>query len=77
MPHAATIFGKAGVALLAAALIASGCAGPSSHDLIARVPAVATAAEIAGSHTIFVATTRARAQDPRVVFSGARSAETS
>jgi esterase/lipase superfamily enzyme len=77
MPHAATIFGKAGVALLAAALVASGCAGPSSHDLIARVPAVATAAEIAGSHTIFVATTRARAQDPREVFSGARSAETS
>jgi esterase/lipase superfamily enzyme len=54
-------------------LATSGCAGQQGHELIAASVASVPASQIAGSHQIFVATTRAEAKDTRQVFSGERS----
>ncbi len=54
-------------------LAVSGCAGQQAHELIAASVASVPASQIAGSHQIFVATTRAEAKDTRQVFSGERS----
>lgn len=51
----------------------SGCAGQQSHALLPRTVVPVEASKIAGSHDIFVVTTRAKATDPREVFSGDRS----
>jgi esterase/lipase superfamily enzyme len=53
-------------------LLIAGCAGPRSHELILPY-SVASAAATAGTHEIFIATTRAQAQDPAQVFDGRRS----
>ena len=59
--------------VLALILVVAGCAG-NSHDLINKTAVDAPSSAIAGTHEIFVTTTRKRATiDPRQVFSGDRS----
>ncbi|MGO4832597.1 alpha/beta hydrolase [Rhizobiaceae sp. 2RAB30] len=55
------------------AFLLAGCAGQQSHALLAKTAVPVEASKIAGKHEIFVVTTRAKAADPRVVFSGDRS----
>jgi len=55
-------------------VIAAGCAGPNAHDLIRPEVAAVAPDKIAGSHEIFIATTRAEAKDKAQVFDGQRSA---
>lgn len=57
--------------------VLAGCAGQQPHELLGRTMVPAEASRIAGSHEIFVATSRARAADPREVFSGDRAVATS
>jgi len=65
-------------AFAALALVLSGCGTSPSHDLLNKVAIEAPASDIAGTHEIFVATTRQRAStDPRQVFDGDRSLTTS
>lgn len=59
--------------ILALALLLTGCAGQQTRELIASPGIAASASEIAGRHRIFVATTRAEADDRKEVFSGGRS----
>jgi esterase/lipase superfamily enzyme len=64
--------------VLLPALLAAGCVGSPSHDLLNSVAIEAPASEIAATHEIFVATTRKKATaDPRQVFDGERSPTTS
>nr|WP_245260573.1 alpha/beta hydrolase [Mesorhizobium sp. L2C054A000] len=66
------------VLVLAFALAAAGCAGPNTHDLLNKTTVSVPASDIAGTHEIFVATTRKQAtKDPRQVFDGDRSLTTS
>ncbi|KQZ99496.1 hypothetical protein ASD64_14210 [Mesorhizobium sp. Root157] len=66
------------LSLVALALFVAGCAGPRSHDLLAKTAVTAPASEIAATHQIFVATTRNKAMtEPRQVFDGDRSLTTS
>lgn len=58
--------------LLTMLAVVSGCAG-QQHELLAAKGAAAPAANIARDHQIYIATTRAKARDPREVFSGKRS----
>jgi esterase/lipase superfamily enzyme len=60
------------VALLAVAAALGGCAATGSHDLIAPQAVNAPANEIAGTHDIFIATTRAPAKRPAEIFDGER-----
>lgn len=55
------------------AVALAGCAGQQTHALLAKTAVPVEASKIAGEHEIFVVTTRAKATDPRVVFSGDRS----
>ncbi len=57
--------------MLAASL--PGCANKGAHLLVGTETVSATAAEIAGEHRLFVATTRQRSAEPREVFDGERS----
>jgi esterase/lipase superfamily enzyme len=66
-------FAAAPVRILALALLLTGCAGQQTRELIANPAIAATASEIAARHRIFVATTRAEADDRKEVFSGGRS----
>lgn len=59
------------IALLA--LSASGCVSERKHELLAANPAAPPPAGIAAKHEVFVATTREKDKDQRVVFSGARA----
>lgn len=59
------------IALLA--ISASGCVSERKHELLAANPAAPPPAGVAAKHEIFVATTRDKDKDQRVVFSGARS----
>ncbi|HEY6633316.1 MAG TPA: alpha/beta hydrolase [Rhizobiaceae bacterium] len=56
-----------------AALAVSGCISERKHELIAADPAAPPPAQVAAKHEIFVATTRKRADDVRVVFDRQRS----
>jgi esterase/lipase superfamily enzyme len=60
---------------VAVALCSAGCAGPS-HDLLNKTAIDAPASAISATHTIFIATTRQKAKDPRQVFDGDRSLTT-
>ncbi len=60
------------VALLAVAAALGGCAAGGSHDLIAPHAVNAPVSEIAGTHDIFIATTRAPAKRAAEVFDGER-----
>jgi esterase/lipase superfamily enzyme len=53
-------------------LALSGCAG-QTHQLVGNTIAPVAASKIAGNYEIFVATSRAKAADPRVAYSGDRS----
>lgn len=66
-----------GLRVLVLALFLAGCAGQQTHELIANPILEAPASAIAGRHDIFVATTRAKADDYRLVFSGQRSPDIS
>lgn len=62
------------VFVVAFALLAAGCAGRNTHDLLSRTPISAPASDIAATHELFVVTTRKKATvDPRQVFDGERS----
>ena len=52
----------------------SGCISERKHELLAADPAAPPPAGVAAKHEIFVATTRQKAGDQRVVFDGQRSA---
>jgi len=54
-------------------VVATGCAGPNSHDLMRPEVAAVAPDKIAGSHDIFIATTRAQAKNKAQVFDGQRS----
>lgn len=65
------------LAIAAAMALLTACAGKNTHDLLNTTAIEVPASEIAGSHEIFVATTRKQAKaDPRQVFSGDRSLTT-
>jgi esterase/lipase superfamily enzyme len=72
-----SVFGSVGggfrVFALVSALAVSACASQPTHELIGNNIVAVPASQIAGSHEIFVATTRAEANDKRQVFSGDRS----
>lgn len=55
------------------ALAASGCISERKHELLAANPAAPPPAGVEAKHDIFVATTRKRAADQRVVFDRQRS----
>ena len=56
------------------ALAVSGCVSERKHELLAADPAAPPPAGVAAKYEIFVATTRQKAGDLRVVFDGQRSA---
>ncbi|MFD9897260.1 alpha/beta hydrolase [Mesorhizobium sp. NPDC059025] len=60
---------------LAGWVVVAGCAG-QQHDLLPAKEVAFPAASIARDHHIYIATTRAKARDPREVFSGQRSRRT-
>ncbi len=62
--------------MVALALLITGCAG-QTRELIANRIVDVPASAIAGEHEIFIATTRAKAVNPKEVFSGSRSATVS
>ena len=62
------------VTLVAFCAITAGCASPNSHDLIRPEITAVAPDKIAGTHQIFVATTRAEAENKAQVFDGQRSA---
>ena len=62
--------------ILVAALVflLAGCIGPKTDGLLATGGIPVPVNEIAGNHSIFVATTRERADEANRVFDGGRSA---
>ncbi|RUV08721.1 hypothetical protein EOA91_33660, partial [Mesorhizobium sp. M1A.F.Ca.IN.022.04.1.1] len=62
------------ICIIALALLVAGCAGRPSQEILGSVVVPTTATEIAGNHSIFIATTRKRSDDPNKVFDGERSA---
>lgn len=65
------------IGLVFASVALCGCAGQKPHDLLAATAVTVDAQSISGRHPIFAATTRQKAEDPRVVFGGQRSDQTS
>lgn len=61
------------IAVFVMALAVAGCANSGSRELLTATSRPAPANAIAGKHDIFIATTRARADDKLEVFSGRRS----
>ena len=59
---------------VALALLVAGCAGPQTQELLGSAIVAAPVTDIAGNHSIFIATTRKRSDDPNKVFDGERSA---
>ena len=59
--------------ILAIALLATGCVSSKTDGLIGTASMVVPVDQIAGNHSIFVATTRDHAEDGRHVFDGGRS----
>lgn len=55
------------------ALAVSGCISERKHELLAADPAAPPPAGVAAKHDIFVATTRSRDEDQRIVFSRNRA----
>ncbi|RUW39802.1 alpha/beta hydrolase, partial [Mesorhizobium sp. M2A.F.Ca.ET.015.02.1.1] len=60
--------------IIALALLTAGCAGPQTQEILGSVVVPTQATEIAGNHSIFIATTRKWSDDPNKVFDGERSA---
>lgn len=62
------------VAVLLFSLALSGCGGgQQKHDLLGTAAVPVSASKIAGSHEIFIATSRAKASNAQEVYSGDRS----
>ncbi|UUP19280.1 alpha/beta hydrolase [Nitratireductor thuwali] len=59
--------------VMALAILLGGCAGESRHRILAQTIAPASAGQIASTHELFIATSRARDEAPGVVFAGDRS----
>ncbi|MCR4269098.1 alpha/beta hydrolase [Nitratireductor sp. ZSWI3] len=57
-------------------LAVAGCANPNPARLIAQTIAPASAAQVAATHDIFIATNRAPTTEPGEVFAGGRSQQT-
>lgn len=76
MAQKADIVGRFRAAFLVAGIALAGCAGQPAQQLVAGNRAPVPASAVAGSHEIFVATTRARADKPGEAFSGKRSPDT-
>ncbi|WP_265518897.1 alpha/beta hydrolase [Nitratireductor luteus] len=64
------LFSPAAVGL---AIFVGGCANESQHRILAQTIAPARASQIAKTHELFIATSRARDEAPGVVFAGNRS----
>lgn len=62
------------ILIIALALLTAGCAGHPAQEILGSVVVPTQATEIAGNHSIFIATTRKRSDDPNKVFDGERSA---
>jgi len=56
------------------ALLVAGCASNQTQELLGSTMVSAPVTEIAGNHSIFIATTRKHSDDPNKVFDGERSA---
>lgn len=56
------------------ALLVAGCGGRKTEELLGSAMVTASVAQISGNHSIFIATTRQRSDDPTKVFDGERSA---
>ncbi|RUX35082.1 hypothetical protein EN994_34500, partial [Mesorhizobium sp. M7A.F.Ca.CA.002.09.1.1] len=52
------------------ALFVAGCAGQQTQELLGSAMVSAPVTEIAGNHSIFIATTRKKSDDPNKVFDG-------
>ncbi|RVC41205.1 alpha/beta hydrolase, partial [Mesorhizobium sp. M4B.F.Ca.ET.088.02.2.1] len=62
------------ICILALALLVAGCGGRKTEELLGSAVMSTPVTEIAGNHSIFIATTRKRSDDPNEVFDGERSA---
>jgi esterase/lipase superfamily enzyme len=62
------------ICIVALALLIAGCAGRQTQEILGSAVMSAPVSEIAGNHSIFIATTRQRSTDPNKVFDGERSA---
>lgn len=63
------------ILVAALAFLLAGCLGPKTDGLLATGGIPVPVSEIAGNHSIFVATTRDRADEAKRVFDGGRSAK--
>lgn len=64
-------FDKLSIAALS--LLVAGCVGQPAQELLGSAVVGAPVADLAGNHSIFVATTRERSNNPAEVFDGGRS----
>ncbi len=62
------------ICILALALLIAGCGGRKTEELLGSAVVSTPVTEIAGNHSIFIATTRKKSDDPNKVFDGERSA---
>ena len=60
--------------IVALALLVAGCVSRKPEELLGSALVTASVNDIAGNHSIFIATTRKRSDDPTLVFDGERSA---
>ena len=60
--------------IIALALLVAGCAGRQTQELLGSAMMSVPVTEIAGNHSIFIATTRKHSDEPGKVFDGERSA---
>ena len=63
------------ICIFALALLVAGCGGgKQTQELLGSAIVPTSATQIAGNHSIFIATTRKASNDPNKVFDGERSA---
>ncbi|RWE60820.1 MAG: alpha/beta fold hydrolase [Mesorhizobium sp.] len=62
------------ICILVLTLLVAGCGGRQTEELLGSAMVSAPVTEIAGNHSIFIATTRKRSDDPSKVFDRERSA---
>nr|WP_245492390.1 hypothetical protein [Mesorhizobium sp. M4A.F.Ca.ET.020.02.1.1] len=60
------------ICILALALLVAGCGGRKAEEILGSAVMATPVTEIAGNHSIFIATTRKRSDDPNKVFDGER-----
>jgi esterase/lipase superfamily enzyme len=59
----------------ALALLVAGCVSQKTDEILGSAIVTASVSDIAGNHSIFVATTRQRSKDPGKVFDGGRAGD--